>query len=71
MSWAEDDWGKPFFPTRFGSPHTVVVSTNYSAVTMHNESAIIAEHTAQQLSLVFKEAKTTERKKIAGIQTLK
>ena len=20
MSWSEDDWGKPFFPTRFGSP---------------------------------------------------
>ena len=20
MSWSEDDWGKPIFPTRFGSP---------------------------------------------------
>lgn len=54
MSWSEDDWGKPFFPV----------------VTIHNESAIIAGYTAQQLSLVFKEAKTTERKKIARIQTL-
>lgn len=29
-------------------------SPNYSVVTMHNESAITAEHTAQQLSVVFK-----------------
>ena len=20
MSWSDDDWGKPIFPTRFGSP---------------------------------------------------
>lgn len=52
------------------APHTVVVSTNYSVVTIHNESAIIAGYTAQQLSVVFKEAKTTERKRIASIQTL-
>ena len=52
-------------------PYTAVVSTNYSVVTVHNESAITAEHTAQQLNLVFKEAKTAERKKIARIQTLK
>lgn len=51
-------------------PYTVVVSTNYSVVTVHNESDIIAEYTAQQLSVVYNEAKTTERKKIAGIQTL-
>lgn len=52
------------------APHTVVVSTNYSVATIHNESTIIAEHTAQQFSVVFKEAKTTERKKIARIQAM-
>ena len=61
MSWSDDEWGKPIFPTRFGSPqgHATerkmldAVNTVDSVASVVATSRVFGGHVVTESDVVF------------------